>query len=202
MSSLSPKRITPWMDEPSKDRVRPPRVQLPPQSDFRETLRKNCEQARVQNPSISGRLQPGVGSRLPLASEKRLPLAIRAAGWIRSQFKAIKERRTALNSAAIAGPASGARNEDRASELPGGGVLQTIWKTIRSKYMTAGAKRLRVGEITSLGEKRFVALISVEGREFLIGGGTAGVSLLTPLDSEHQPNAITRKLADTTGEPE
>lgn len=41
---------------------------------------------------------------------------------------------------------------------------------------------LRLAETVSLGEKRFVAIIHVEGRKFLIGGGTAGVSLLTQLD--------------------
>jgi hypothetical protein len=42
--------------------------------------------------------------------------------------------------------------------------------------------QLRLAETVSLGEKRFVAIIHVEGRKFLIGGGTAGVSLLTQLD--------------------
>ncbi|HEX4322519.1 MAG TPA: flagellar biosynthetic protein FliO [Acidobacteriaceae bacterium] len=48
----------------------------------------------------------------------------------------------------------------------------------------SATKRLRVAEVASLGDKRFVALVSVEGREFLIGGGASGVSLLTPLRGE------------------
>jgi hypothetical protein len=44
------------------------------------------------------------------------------------------------------------------------------------------SQHLRLAETVSLGEKRFVAIIHVEGRKFLIGGGTAGVSLLTQLD--------------------
>jgi hypothetical protein len=46
----------------------------------------------------------------------------------------------------------------------------------------AAPSHLRLAETVSLGEKRFVAIIHVEGRKFLIGGGTAGVSLLTQLD--------------------
>lgn len=44
-------------------------------------------------------------------------------------------------------------------------------------------KQLRVSETVALGEKRFVAVLQCEGRKFLIGGGSAGVSLLTSLDS-------------------
>ncbi|HSZ16183.1 MAG TPA: flagellar biosynthetic protein FliO [Terracidiphilus sp.] len=46
----------------------------------------------------------------------------------------------------------------------------------------AAPKQLQVVETVSLGEKRFVAIVQADGRKFLIGGGTAGVSLLTQLD--------------------
>ncbi len=55
------------------------------------------------------------------------------------------------------------------------------WSWLNAKYKISAPKRLRVAETISLGEKRFVALVSVEGREFLIGGGPAGVSLMTQL---------------------
>ena len=44
------------------------------------------------------------------------------------------------------------------------------------------SKQLQVVETLSLGEKRFVAILNAEGRKFLIGGGSSGVSLLTQLD--------------------
>ena len=34
-----------------------------------------------------------------------------------------------------------------------------------------------------LGEKRFLAVVWMEGREFLIGGGASGVSVVTQLDA-------------------
>jgi hypothetical protein len=59
--------------------------------------------------------------------------------------------------------------------------LARAWSWLHSKYALSATKRLRVSETVSLGEKRFVALVCVEGREFLIGGGSAGVSLLSAL---------------------
>ncbi len=60
-------------------------------------------------------------------------------------------------------------------------VLARVWAWLHTKYTISTTKRLRVSETISLGEKRFVAIVAVEGREFLIGGGTAGMSLLAPL---------------------
>lgn len=42
-------------------------------------------------------------------------------------------------------------------------------------------RRLRVKETVSLGDKRFVSLIEVDGRSLLIGGGAGSVSLLSAL---------------------
>ncbi|MBB6145008.1 hypothetical protein HNQ77_002964 [Silvibacterium bohemicum] len=60
-------------------------------------------------------------------------------------------------------------------------TVTRVWAWLHKKYTVTTNKRLRVAETVSLGEKRFVALITIEGREFLIGGGTAGVSLLAQL---------------------
>ena len=43
-------------------------------------------------------------------------------------------------------------------------------------------RRLQVVETVALGEKRFVAIVRVREAEFLVGGGSAGVSLLARLD--------------------
>jgi hypothetical protein len=71
--------------------------------------------------------------------------------------------------------------------------LVRAWTWLQKRATLTATKRLRVAETVSLGEKRFVALISVEGREFLIGGGTAGVSLLAQLGAE-PGNAVRREL--------
>ena len=43
------------------------------------------------------------------------------------------------------------------------------------------AKRLRVAETVSFGEKRFVAVVQVDGLQFLVGGSATGVTLLAQL---------------------
>jgi flagellar biosynthesis protein FliO len=78
-------------------------------------------------------------------------------------------------------PSRAAARKPRKEANPGGLARAFSW--LRSKYALNTTKRLRVAETVSLGEKRFVALVCVEGREFLIGGGSSGVCLLTPLDS-------------------
>ena len=69
----------------------------------------------------------------------------------------------------------------RQLQRPAPGMMQSAWSWLHRKYALTGTKRLRVAETVSLGEKRFVALVRVEDCEFLIGGGTSGVSLLTQL---------------------
>jgi hypothetical protein len=60
-------------------------------------------------------------------------------------------------------------------------ALARAWSWLHKKYTLTATKRLRVTETVSLGEKRFVSIVCVEGREFLIGGGSAGMSLLAQL---------------------
>lgn len=67
------------------------------------------------------------------------------------------------------------------------GCLKRAWSFINRKYTPA--KQLRVAETISLGEKRFVAVVHVEGRKFLIGGGASGVALLTQL-GDAAPSAV------------
>lgn len=55
-------------------------------------------------------------------------------------------------------------------------------------------RRLRVAETTSLGEKRFVAIIEVDGVSFLIGGGSTNVALLAQLPSESASGAFSDSL--------
>jgi hypothetical protein len=64
----------------------------------------------------------------------------------------------------------------------GSRVLAHIWSWLHAKYTLSSEKRLRVMEMVPLGEKRFLAVVSVEGREFLIGGGASGVSVVTQLE--------------------
>jgi hypothetical protein len=68
-------------------------------------------------------------------------------------------------------------------------LLTRAFAWLQTRAALTQNKRLRVCETASLGEKRFVAIVRVEGREFLIGGGAAGVSLLTQLGTAATPVA-------------
>jgi Flagellar biosynthesis protein, FliO len=62
---------------------------------------------------------------------------------------------------------------------------------------TSTPKQLQVVETLPLGEKRFVAILNAEGRKFLIGGGAAGVSLLTQLDDATETIEELESLSDS-----
>lgn len=63
--------------------------------------------------------------------------------------------------------------------------LQRLWKALQQlggmPLLQGRSKRLRVSETVSLGEKRFVSIVEVDGVSLLIGGGSGHVSLLTQL---------------------
>ena len=65
--------------------------------------------------------------------------------------------------------------------------LARIWSWLHSKYTKSASKRLRLSEVVSLGDKRFVALVKVEDREFLVGGAASGLSLLAQLEKTSEP---------------
>lgn len=65
--------------------------------------------------------------------------------------------------------------------------VQAAWRWVeRKRSQQLSAKRLRVAETVSLGEKRTVSIIMVDGQQFLIGSSTSGVQLLTRLDELSQ----------------
>lgn len=77
------------------------------------------------------------------------------------------------------------------------GLLTRAGAWLRGRCVT---KRLRVAETISLGEKRFVAIVSVEGQEFLIGGGSAGMSLLAQLgDNDTRGNDLVTQMQRSGG---
>jgi flagellar biogenesis protein FliO len=65
------------------------------------------------------------------------------------------------------------------------GLLSRAWEWIRTRQMArSNTRRLQVTSTVSLGEKRFVAVIQVDGLQFLVGGGASNVALLAQLDKK------------------
>jgi hypothetical protein len=61
--------------------------------------------------------------------------------------------------------------------------LERVWSWLKKQVPAAQGKRMHLAENIALGEKRFVALVVVDGWEFLIGGGASSVSLLSQWES-------------------
>jgi len=62
------------------------------------------------------------------------------------------------------------------------GLLSRLWCWIRSRQVArSSTRRLHVAATASLGEKRFVAVIQVDGLQFLVGGGATNVVLLAEM---------------------
>jgi Flagellar biosynthesis protein, FliO len=67
------------------------------------------------------------------------------------------------------------------------GGLGRISTFLRARYSKPATKRLSLSQVVSLGEKRFVAIVKVQDREFLVGGSASGLSLLAPLGKTSEP---------------
>ena len=67
-----------------------------------------------------------------------------------------------------------------------GSALASVsrWMRSGSRALLAGraSRRLSVSETVSLGEKRFVSILCVDGEQFLVGGSSSNIVLLAKLD--------------------
>ena len=60
------------------------------------------------------------------------------------------------------------------------------WLTRHSRGVLARgvSRRLKVAETVSLGEKRFVSILQVDGEQFLVGGSPSNIVLLARLEAK------------------
>ncbi len=80
---------------------------------------------------------------------------------------------------------------------PAPNPLLQAWTWFCATRAKSADKRMRLEETVSLGDKRIIALIQVDGRRFLVGGGPSGVSLLTPLGGEQDFSTMVRQGLET-----
>src|SRR5579863_3469189 len=74
-------------------------------------------------------------------------------------------------------------------------ALVRAWVWLNKKYPHPPAKRMRMAETIPLGEKKSVTLLTVDGREFLIGTSASGVSLLSQWDvAAETPVAVKQRF--------
>jgi hypothetical protein len=137
------------------------------------------EQAAAQLPKIG--LPPLPPELFKKFEDSPIPQAPEIAELPPDAFhRALRECEKSLAVGAVK-PASVARRQDLwagVKQLRVLGSLARTWSWLQSKSAYSSTKRLRLAETVSLGEKRFVAIVSVENREYLIGGAPSGLSLL------------------------
>jgi flagellar biogenesis protein FliO len=74
------------------------------------------------------------------------------------------------------------------------GLLSRLWHWVQARHVERSSdKRLRVAETVSLGEKRFVAVVQVDGRHFLLAGGATNIALLAQLDPNQPFEDVLKK---------
>ena len=74
------------------------------------------------------------------------------------------------------------------------GLLSRAWGWLQAlSGSRSSARRLRVAETVSLGEKRFVAVVQVDGRHFLLAGGPTNIVLLAQLDAKDAFEDVLKK---------
>lgn len=76
-------------------------------------------------------------------------------------------------------------------------ILSKLWLWTRSRVkIQARKKRLKVCETVSLGEKRFIAVVQVDGSEFLVGGAPNALSVLAQLETQKTFPEILRQSCE------
>lgn len=65
------------------------------------------------------------------------------------------------------------------------GLISQAWKWFKQQQVSrSNVHRLKLENSISLGQKRFAAVIEVQGMRFLVGGGASNVELLARLDND------------------
>jgi|HubBroStandDraft_6_1064221.scaffolds.fasta_scaffold00061_18 flagellar biogenesis protein FliO len=76
-------------------------------------------------------------------------------------------------------------------------ILTRAWNWTQQKLKSHQVrKRLRVCETVSLGDKRFIAVIQVDGEQFLVGGSSSSVSTLAHLEPRRDFSEVFRSRCE------
>jgi hypothetical protein len=202
MTRETVKRRTAWLDV--SPRLSPEMPEAVPAPISIHTSLQDCSMNRIDQRPSRGHNVPSQTAWVRPPRGQQPTVVERTTVWLRRQYSswAAKQVQSAQKVSLVKNVNSSRDTKVNLPRRSSAGPMSQIFSWVRSRYSLSSTKRLRVGEIASLGEKRFVALVTVEGREFLIGGGAAGVSLLTPLGSAPQPAAPIQAQLDFRGNAE
>lgn len=188
MKTKSSTRRTAWL-ETDPQLVSEVLEPVSPKLPFHTSLR-DCAKSSVKLPASSRRVNLNFNhqertqhSNRRARKPRRVTPSIleRITRWLNKWQRPVTKHLHTAHTASLSDERL-AQERTNIAKMPEIAMLKQIWSWIQARYSASTTKRLRVAEVASLGDKRFVALVTVEGREFLIGGGASGVSLLTPLE--------------------
>jgi hypothetical protein len=161
----------------------------PEEASFHASLR-NCAESLVEDPEpqVSLSIQP----RPAEPQQPRSTLLQRSWSWLHARNASPENKQLQVVEPAALENSWPSYSNSSQPQRPRSGVLAHVWSWLYAKYASPAAKRLRVAEMVPLGEKRFLAVVCVEGREFLIGGGASGVSVVTQLGTSRESSSVPR----------
>jgi hypothetical protein len=75
--------------------------------------------------------------------------------------------------------------------------LRSAWSWYQGRrVLQTSTRRMRVAETISLGEKRFLAVVEVDGCQFLVGGGASSVAVLAQLGAQQTARDLMHRAAE------
>jgi Flagellar biosynthesis protein, FliO len=174
---------------------------------YPEEIAAEAENCAVENMELAPEVTPIVN--IPLEQELPVEAESVAPPEGDAEFPVIPE--TPLNATLEPGLPAEASSEivlsaesenlRRAAMSPWNGFLQVLtgaWNWLWRRLKTQQAKkRLRVCETVSLGEKRFIAVVQVDGEQFLVGGSSSSVSTLAHLERPSEFSTMFKRLSES-----
>jgi len=158
----------------------------PAESAVRASRIIGGEESSVQEQKSLQSLTASLGSETHAASKSTI--VVRASGVEENDLVAAQQEIEAATDREL-------------SQTTGTGPKTLLhWLTAAFKWAVKigghqAKKRLRVCESVSLGEKRFVAVIEVDGEQFLVGGASSSVATLARLESQQFSTVFKRRWA-------
>jgi flagellar biogenesis protein FliO len=177
-------------------------VELPMASTFARTLRAFAEREQLDlsqtnlSPVPAAAVAP-TPVPIPMPQKVALPKAVGSPLTTGISMTKKSETKPQEQEPEQEQPAKEAVEEKTPAQPMSGGLLIRGLAWLKKNNKFGATKQLRVAETISLGEKRFVSVIHVDGQKFLIGGGSSGVSLLTQLGPAEAAADALKAIANT-----
>ncbi len=80
------------------------------------------------------------------------------------------------------------------------GIRAAVLWCGKKRAQQRGMRRLHVAETLSLGEKRFVSILQVDGAEFLVAGTSTSLSIIESLDKRRTFEELLQQKSETPAE--